>query len=355
MSWTLSKLETHRTLFAMICVATVVVITQTVLNGSKTDNLMWKTQATCVNEENGESRQNGQTRQVNSDPVVTGVTDDVDPQLLVYNRMPKCGSRSLIWIMRKIADKNNITYEHSEELNTFVMSEEDQAAEVHKIASLPRPAIFDMHVRFLDFTKFGEMKPLYINLIRDPVEHHISAYYYVRFGDSQAPQLGAKFKGTEEDRQRPYQQCVLLNKQECQLRNAFRIIPFFCGHDPECRWDIKLLLLKDTEDVPSQWSLEKAKRNVVKEYTFVGTLEEFKVSLKILEHLLPQYFEGATKFQEFIEKGEQHRLKMHTHNKSTAPSTEVIEIMRKRLDIEYEFYDFINARIQKLKQQFGIS
>ena len=42
----------------------------------------------------------------------------------------------------------------------------------------------------------------------------------------------------------------------------------------------------------TQWALEQAKRNVEKDYLFVGLIEEYDATLKILEHLAPDLFKN---------------------------------------------------------------
>ncbi len=36
------------------------------------------------------------------------------------------------------------------------------------------------HVRFINFEKFGERNPIYVNFVRHPVDRIISWFYYVR-------------------------------------------------------------------------------------------------------------------------------------------------------------------------------
>ncbi|XP_077987129.1 uronyl 2-sulfotransferase-like [Glandiceps talaboti] len=272
---------------------------------------------------------------------VITVPSDVDKQLLVYNRVPKCGSRTVLWILRTNGKTYHFEYKHSMEFFKFRMKEADQAATVNAIYQLPRPAAFDMHVHWLNFTKFAKRKPIYINIIRDPLERHVSSYYFNRFGDSVNKFMVSKFKGTEEERHQSYDECVLLSKTECQLEKAYYIIPFFCGQDPRCR-------------EPTRWSLDQAVKNALNEYTFIGILEDLENSMKLLERMLPRYFNNAPTHLKYInEQG--RRDGMHALKKSEAPpSAEVVQIMKTRLAIEYEFYDVIKERFTLLKKQYGI-
>ena len=43
----------------------------------------------------------------------------------------------------------------------------------------------------------------------------------------------------------------------------------------------------------SRAGLERAKQNIEKYYTLVGTLEELPVFLRLLERILPQFFKGV--------------------------------------------------------------
>ncbi|XP_070531666.1 uronyl 2-sulfotransferase-like [Ptychodera flava] len=301
-----------------------------------------KSQETEANVKAGDVTKRPDKKESKSLDDLLALPPDVDDSLVVYNRVPKCGSRSVLWIVRKNAKKFGFKYKHSMEFWKFRQNEKDQEKTVREIVNLPRPALFDMHVHFLNFTKFGELRPVYFNIIRDPISRLVSSYYFNRFGDSINKYMVSKFKGTDEERNQTFDECVLLNKTECQLGRAFYIVPFFCGQDARCR-------------EPSQWTLREAIRNALNEYVFVGILEEMNASMKILEVLLPRYFQGASKYLEYLEtQGAQQN--MHAIKKSEAPPSEkVVEIMKKRLAIEYEFYNTIRDRFSVIKEQLGIS
>ncbi len=48
------------------------------------------------------------------------------------------------------------------------------------VADLPTPSVYVKHVCYTNFTRLGYPTPIYINLVRDPVERIISWYYYIR-------------------------------------------------------------------------------------------------------------------------------------------------------------------------------
>ena len=75
---------------------------------------------------------------------------------------------------------------------------------------------------------------------------------------------------------------MLKKKRECVGNwGTFFIVPFFCGHSKECR-------------SRTRWALAQAKKNVEK-YLVVGILEEYDDFIKVLEKLLPNFFQDAYK------------------------------------------------------------
>ncbi len=60
--------------------------------------------------------------------------------------------------------------------------------------------------------------------------------------------------------------------------------PYFCGQAQECHV------------LGSEWALQKAKDNVDRWYPVVGVLEDLEDTIAVLEHKIPSYFKGFTKF-----------------------------------------------------------
>lgn len=93
-----------------------------------------------------------------------------------------------------------------------------------------KPAFYHGHIAFLDFSKFGAEKPIYINLIREPLSRLVSYYYFLRYGDDYRPNLVRHRAGDLMS----FDECVKKQKPDCDVANMWLQIPFFCGHAAEC-------------------------------------------------------------------------------------------------------------------------
>lgn len=78
-----------------------------------------------------------------------------------------------------------------------------------------KPGFYHGHISYLDFAKFGVKKrPIYINVIRDPIERLVSYYYFLRFGDDYRPGLRRRKQGDKKVI------CLLPTDRKCALFNV---------------------------------------------------------------------------------------------------------------------------------------
>ncbi|XP_077994683.1 uronyl 2-sulfotransferase-like [Glandiceps talaboti] len=256
---------------------------------------------------------------------------------LVYNRVDKCGSRSLLYTIDELTQKHSYTKFTSEEFNKKNLTQEEQKELVAEINGLTPPVIYDRHVYFTPFQKFGSKNPAWVNLIRDPLRRFISLYYFKRFGDPHT--AAGEFNMPEEIINRSFDDCVLNNVFECSTKASFRVVPYFCGHGEGCR-------------MPNKWAVEQAKKNVAENYAVVGILEEFNTTLELLDKLLPQFFGGATDAYNSVQNtGIVEKFKSFA---GKPPGEEAMAKMKERLALEYDFYNFAVARLHHQKDLFGV-
>ena len=97
---------------------------------------------------------------------------------LIYNRVSKCASTTMLELIRRLSRRNGFHHAHSTVYNKRHLNSTEQKQLAAKVMKLKNPYLFDRHVHMLNFTAFGYPQPTYINIVRDPVERFVSAYYY---------------------------------------------------------------------------------------------------------------------------------------------------------------------------------
>nr|CAG4651931.1 EOG090X088H [Triops cancriformis] len=259
--------------------------------------------------------------------------------VVVYNRVPKTGSTSFVGLAYDLCTKNKYNVLHVNiSKNMHILSLADQVRFVTNITSWneKKPALYHGHMSFVDFKRFGKPSPLYINIVRKPIDRLVSYYYFLRYGDNYRPHLVRKKQGDKMI----FDECVKLGKPECDPVNLWLQVPFFCGHAAEC-W------------IPgNQWALEQAKRNLIDHYFVVGVTEEMEDFVAVLEAALPRLFHGAL---QLYRTGQKSHLRKT--NQKVLPSSETLQTIQESpiWQLENEFYNFAQENFQAVKQRLLIN
>lgn len=247
--------------------------------------------------------------------------------IVFYNRVPKTGSTSFMGVVYALCTKNNFHVIHlNVSKNYHVMGLADQMRFARNVTTWmsKMPSFYHGHQSYVDFGKLGfQKRPLYINIVRKPLERLVSYYYFLRFGDDFRPGLRRARQGNLET----FDQCVARGHRDCQLDRLWIQIPFFCGQHPEC-WK-----------PGNEWALKKAKENLISNYLVVGVTERLTEFVAVMEAVLPRYFKGATK--RFIVGGRSHLRKTQAKKQLKPETLEHIKTT-KVWQMENEFYLFAN-------------
>ncbi|XP_068055993.1 heparan sulfate 2-O-sulfotransferase 1 isoform X1 [Anomalospiza imberbis] len=287
--------------------------------------------------------------------------DEEDDVVIIYNRVPKTASTSFTNIAYDLCAKNKYHVLHiNTTKNNPVMSLQDQVRFVKNVTSWKemKPGFYHGHVSYLDFAKFGvKKKPIYINVIRDPIERLVSYYYFLRFGDDYRPGLRRRKQGDKKT----FDECVAAGGSDCAPEKLWLQIPFFCGHSSECCAccsDLSTLWpcgeaekerkkerkkVQKGRNVGSRWALEQAKYNLINEYFLVGVTEELEDFIMLLEAALPRFFRGAT---ELYRTGKKSHLRKTTEKKLPTKET-IAKLQQSEIwKMENEFYEFALEQFQ---------
>lgn len=303
--------------------------------------------------------------------------DPVFPCGVLYNRVPKCGSSSVLqWMEERMkevgADKCPPKFVHSTITKYRWLNSKDRGrfvkmwtsllrsalvptstATARRACSTFRPTLFDRHMFWLDFrgalenraTEYDESSsPIYINVIRDPVDRCLSRYRYeVRLGrmpdismkecirtGSCAPLLattavttvGGADRGRHKLRHRDGESSRDLVVEEC----SNYMTRWFCGMSDRCQ-------------EATRESLDIAKRRIREEYLYVGIFEDLKRSLALIQRLLPEFFgDRATWSVPHENKGSSDGHGVDSRHRDV--DADVVEILRRANALDLELYDY---------------
>uniref|UniRef100_A0A0K0DYH7 Heparan sulfate 2-O-sulfotransferase n=1 Tax=Strongyloides stercoralis TaxID=6248 RepID=A0A0K0DYH7_STRER len=256
-------------------------------------------------------------------------------QLVIYNRIPKTGSTTLTnAIGYDLCKINNFYSIHlNMTKNRYMMNLIDQGTFVRNISKWKDrlPAFYHGHVAFIDFTKFGYSNPIYINMIREPLDRLLSHYYFLRYGDNYRVGLKRSRAGNNET----FDDCIKRKGNDCDIKNIWLQIPYFCGSHSFC------------SEPGNNFALKTAKKNFLNYYLIVGTTNKLEQLIELLEYLVPRFFKGAYNHFKNLPPSKTH---LRSTLKKISPTEETINIVKenKIYQMEKEFYDFVSYEFDKV-------
>ena len=102
---------------------------------------------------------------------------------LIYNRIPKTSSSTMLALIGNLAKKNGFKYFNSRIYHKRMRNQSDEEKFVQKMIAYKEPFVFDEHFYTLNFSQHLEINFNWINVIRDPVDRVVSNFYYMRKKD----------------------------------------------------------------------------------------------------------------------------------------------------------------------------
>ena len=103
--------------------------------------------------------------------------------VLVYNRVPKCSSTSMIGMLQALGARNNFTCHNAPSIDVPSFNElrgpgrEKQL--MSSIRTWPKSGVYVRHMYNPDWRKYA-VKVNLVNMVRDPVSRMASWFYFIR-------------------------------------------------------------------------------------------------------------------------------------------------------------------------------
>lgn len=110
-------------------------------------------------------------------------------------------------------DRNNYNVESPYEPGEkpFLTHLEEEVV-VNHLENAPHPSLYIRHQYFIDFEHHQKKRPLYINVIRDPIEKFRSFYYFIRNGNKEGD--GGDVPMSEGKRLMSIDECVRMQGRD---------------------------------------------------------------------------------------------------------------------------------------------
>lgn len=167
---------------------------------------------------------------------------------MFFNRCAKVGSESMIQLLGNLETMNLFRLDHlgprKPARRNLDPREQERVADY--VFRLGTGSAYVEHIAWIDFYDYGLPKPIYINLVRDPVERVISWYFYTRNSYKNAiifRKLPDLKLNSAVWYKKDYNECVRSGDPECQYvpytfldttGNFKRQSLFFCGQNLDC-------------------------------------------------------------------------------------------------------------------------
>jgi len=269
-----------------------------------------------------------------STSTISRSNDVSEAPIVIYNRVPKTGSTSMMNVVYELYGKNmfRVVQLHVTQYKHMLTTTDQIHFAKNMSGWANKPTFYHGHFAYFDPKKVGvDLTPIFINLVRKPLDRLVSHYYFLRYGDDV---LVNKVRAKEGDTT-TFDECVEAGQADCDPKKLWIQIPFFCGTAPQC-WD-----------PGSEWALAQAKHNLVNKYLLVGVTEELDTFVEVLEELIPNFFSGAKQF--LMQSGKSH-IKRTRHKDEVSEKTSQKMKKTRIWKLENEFYNFAHKNFHAVKQ-----
>eukprot|EP00047_Mylnosiga_fluctuans_P020406 m.92209 g.92209 ORF g.92209 m.92209 type:complete len:340 (+) comp8503_c0_seq5:89-1108(+) len=295
-----------------------------------------------------------------SDEIGALACASIHPAVVVYNRVPKAASSTMLALLHAQHIKGLLTWVHCTNYTDRAWWGPKQEAEnlqriTHAIAAAARrrrregqvaPVVYDQHMRYLNLTNevqgiFSGLLPsgnttanpgiAYINILRDPVDRAVSSYYYAMSRERSPEGLRRALQRRGNQSHLNIDECLQIPVEQrlCGFNGDENLMTsFFCGHGGVC--ECVGNRARPCPQAARRAALARAKDVLLRSYTLVGLQSRMADFLKLLQRLLPGPFAGVV--------DEPIPYERRTSYSKPLPATRAAILAV--LDLDSELYDF---------------
>jgi len=238
-----------------------------------------------------------------------------DPLVLVYNRIPKAGSTTLMTLAKQLSVENHFTMLTPEPY----FNHDKLLRSIFKAIQSEKRTLIVNHFFFPELLYNDHVS--YMNMMRDPVNRTVSDFYYLR--SKRRGKLAATYIDQHGDID--IDECYF-GKTEyspiCEIAANYQT-SFFCGMEGHpCHNDVQMKEALGLENI--------------KQHYRVGIEERYEETLEMLELSYPSFFKGISSMYQGLKKTSLNA------NEHPVASDRVIRRLKRLNDVDYKMYSKAN-------------
>ncbi|KAK2148831.1 hypothetical protein LSH36_480g01049 [Paralvinella palmiformis] len=282
-----------------------------------------------------------------------------------YNAVPKSASRLLRDLFAVLASRYNYTNFDGVDNTTMnpFRKGPDAVKEYMEKCQRDIPNYKRRHLFFLDFVRDVKTPLVMINVIREPIDHVLSIYNWLAFGDTVrnrtkgSKQLGRIWhgsRGREMKRNIPRTPVTRFDPNP-DMESIGDCLKKYGDAGICIKWRLlPLPFFYGNEVHPDPAVLQVAKQHVEDTYLLVGLTEDIPSFLEMLELLLPHLFCNSTAIYYEIES-EAKQIYKTSFKREISEGTR--RLLKNYLRYHIDFYQFVKQRfyniVDKVKGQIS--
>lgn len=168
--------------------------------------------------------------------------------MVFFNRPTRVCTEQLVPLLRLLADHNDLNLVLNGPVRSIsrIRTAKEEEIEAKWVSQLEKDTLYIAHGNWINFTQYEQHKPIYISLVRDPVERMIQNFYEQRTRQklivSRSIYPGYPQR-TNAWYKQSFNECVRSGSPECQyvkysiedaVEDFKRQSLFFCGNHEDC-------------------------------------------------------------------------------------------------------------------------